>query len=214
MRKKVRASIRPTGQTLTLTKIDAAQAQLKAGVRMYFENEHIATVFTLANAVREVVGQIGEHLKIETTQREMADFRGVTVDELVRRLKNIANFLKHADRDPAAAIALEDDAVELVLLYTCHDFGRVAEGMPIEAQVFETWIYAAATERVSKAPLRQQQQIRNMIRAFPGLRAASTRAEQKRIGLQIMERALKNKSLEMAIRREVPAKPKSARPEK
>jgi hypothetical protein len=76
MRKKVRASIRPTGQTLTLTKIDAAQAQLKAGVRMYFEKEHIATVFTLANAVREVVGQIGEHLKIETTQREMGISEG------------------------------------------------------------------------------------------------------------------------------------------
>ena len=69
---------------------------------MYFENEHIATVFTLANAVRGVVGQIGEYLEIETIQKEMADFRGVTVDELVWRLKKIANFLKHADRDPAA----------------------------------------------------------------------------------------------------------------
>ena len=196
---------RPTGQELTLTKIDAAEAQLKAAVRMYFENGHIAPIFTLTNAVREVVGQIGEHLEIETVQKEMADFRGVTVGELVQRLKKIANFLKHADSDPTHTIDLEDDAVELALVYACLDFGRVA-GMPIEAQVFEAWIHAAATKRVSDLPLGRQRLTRNMIRAFPGLRGASTRAEQKGIGL-IMEQALRDKSLEMTTKREVPEKP-------
>ncbi len=85
--------------------------------------------------------------------------------------------------------------------------------MPIEAQVFEAWVYAAATQRVSVLPLRRQQIIKNTIRAFSGLRGASTRATQKRIGLEIMERALQDKSLEMAIQREVPAKPKAARAE-
>ena len=207
--KTARAMTRPVGQKLTLSKIDAAEAQLKAAVRMYFENRHIAPVFTLANAVREVVGTIGEHLEVETVQEEIAKARGVTVAELVRPTSKKAGFFKHANRDPSGKIDLEDDNVEVALFFACNDFGRVAGGMPIKAQVFEAWVYAAATERVSDAPLRRQTLIRRMIAAFPGLRGASDRAEQKRIGLKIMERAVRDKSLEMAIRREVPAKSKS-----
>jgi hypothetical protein len=147
---------RAVGQKLTLTKIDAAEAQLKTAVRMYFENEHIVPIFALANAVREVVGKIGDHLDVETTQKEIARARGVTVAEMVRPLSEKAAFFKHADRDPTAKIDLEDDNVEVALFFACHDFGRVAGGMPIEAQVFEAWVYAAATERVSDAPLRRQ----------------------------------------------------------
>ena len=200
---------RPAGQKLDLTKIDAAEAQLKAAVRMYFENKHLAPVYTLANAVREVVGQIGEHLDVETVQKEIAKARGMKVEDMIRPLTKTANFFKHANRDPTANINLHDDDVEVVLFLACHDFGRVAGGMPIEAQVFEAWAYAAAIERVSQAPLRRQQLIKRMIAAFPGLRRASDRAEQKRIGLEIMEQALRDKSLEMVIRREVPAKSKS-----
>ena len=201
---------RPSGQKLNLTKIDAAEAQLKVAVRMYFENNHLAPVYTLANAVREVVGQIGEHLDVGTVQKEIAEARGLKVEEMIRPLSKTANFFKHANRDPAATTNLDDNDVEVVLFFACHDFGRVAGGVPIEAQVFEAWAYAAAIEKVSDAPLRRQQLIRRMIAAFPGLRRASDRAEQKRIGLEIMEQALRNKSLEMVIRREVPAKPKSA----
>jgi hypothetical protein len=78
----------------------------------------------------------------------------------------------------------------------------------ISAQVFEACVYAAATERVSDAPLRRRAQIRNMIAAFPGHRRTPDRAAQKQIGLEIMERAVGDKSLEMAIRREVPANSK------
>jgi hypothetical protein len=200
----------PRGQRLSLTKIDAAEAQLKKAVRMYFENDHLVPIYTLANAVREVVAQIGQHLDIETVQKELATARGVKVEELIRPLSKTANFFKHADRDPTETIDLQDDDVEVVLFLACHDFKRVADGMPIEAQVFEVWAYAATIERVSDAPLRRQQLIRRTIAAFPGLRAAADRAEQKRIGLEIMERALQDKSLEMTIRRQVPPKSKPA----
>jgi hypothetical protein len=197
---------RPIGQKLALTKIDAAEAQLKAAVRMYFENRHLVPIYALANAVREVVGRLGEHLDVETVQKEIAKARGLTVAELIGPLSKKAAFFKHADRDPSGKIELEDDDVEMVLFFACHDFGRVAHGMPIEAQVFEAWAYAATIKRVSDAPLRKQKLIRRMIATFPGIRGAPDRAAQKRIGLEIMERAVTDQSLEMAITREVPSK--------
>jgi hypothetical protein len=180
---------RPIGQKLALAKIDAAEAQLKAAVRMYFENRHLVPIYALANAVREVVGRLGEHLDVETVQKEIAKARGLTVAELIGPLSKKAAFFKHADRDPSGKIELEDDDVEMVLFFACHDFGRVAHGMPIEAQVFEAWAYAATIKRVSDAPLRKQKLIRRMIATFPGLRGAPDRVAQKRIGLEIMERS-------------------------
>ena len=128
---------------------------------MYFENDHLAPIYALANAVRKVVGQIGKHLDVETVQNEIAKSRGVKVEEMIRPLSKTANFFKHADRDPTATISLEDDDVEVMLFFAGHDFGRVAGGMPIEAQVFEAWAYAATIERVSDAPLLRQQLISN-----------------------------------------------------
>ena len=147
---------RPPGQKLTLSKIDAAEVQLRAAVRMFFESQNPVPVFTLANAVREVVAQIGEHIEVETAQQELANAPGIPVAELVQNLKRTANFLKHADRDPGGRIDFYEDDLEVVLVFAVHDFGRVAGGMPIEAQVFEAWIYAAVTERVSDAPLHRQ----------------------------------------------------------
>src|SRR6516225_3640376 len=126
----------PKGQRLSLTKIDAAEAQLKKAVRMYFENDHLVPIYALANAVREVTAGIGEHLDVETVQKELATALGVKFEEMVRPLSKIANFFKHANRDPTATIVLGDDDVEFVLFLACHDFARVAAGMPIEAQVF------------------------------------------------------------------------------
>ena len=197
---------RPPGQKLTLSKIDAAEAQLRAAVRMFFEGRHLVPIYTLANAVREVVARIGEHLDVETVQEEVAKGRGITVAEMIRPLTKTANFFKHADRDATARTDLAENDVEVMLFLACHDFGRVTDGMPIEVQVFEAWAYAATIKRVSDAPLRNQQLIRRMIATFPGLRGASDRAEQKKIGLKIMEQALLDRSLEMTIRREVLAK--------
>src|SRR5438552_378750 len=113
---------RPPGQKLSLTKIDAAEAQLRVAVRMFFEGGDLVPIYTLANAVRESVAQIGEHLEVETVQREVAKARGMEVAELTRPLRNIANFFKHADRDPTARIVFGENNVEITLFFACHDF--------------------------------------------------------------------------------------------
>jgi hypothetical protein len=86
----------------------------------------------------------------------------------------------------------------------CNDFARVTGGMPIEAQVYEAWVNAVTFEHISDVPPHKQQLIKNAIKLFPGVRDASTRAEQKAIGLRAMERAIHDPSLEMKINRVVP----------
>jgi hypothetical protein len=186
-----------------LTKIDAAEAHICAAVRMFFAGWHPAPIFMLANAAREIVEQIGGHTEVTTAQEELARGRASTVHDMLRPLKTIANFLKHADRDPTATIDIDNKNVEVVLQLACHDFGRVASGMPIEAQVFEAWAYAVAFDDVAKVPLERQEDIRRAIKGFPGIRSAPDRAAQKKIGLEVLTSAERDPTLRMKINREV-----------
>jgi hypothetical protein len=188
---------------MRLTKIDAAEAHICAAVRMFFEGGHPAPIFMIANAAREIVEQIGNHTDVTTAQEELARDRSLTRDAMLRPLKKIANFLKHADRDPAATIDIDHGNVEVVLQLACHDFGRIAGGMPIEAQVFEAWVYAVAFDDLTKAPADRREDIKHAIKGFPGISSAPDRAAQKKIGLEVLTRTEHDPLLRMKINREV-----------
>jgi hypothetical protein len=202
------------GDAVRLTKIDAAEAHIRTAVRMFFEGGHPAPIFMLANAAREIVEQIGGHTDVTTVQEELARDRNLTVDAMVRPMKTIANFLKHADRDPTATVDIDEIALIMVLQLACHDFGRTAGGMPIEAQVYEAWATAIAFRKVADAPLRKQELIRKIIAHFPGIRSAND-AERRAIGLAVLNRAVQDPLLEMAFSREVvlPARSDEPNPE-
>jgi hypothetical protein len=70
--------------------------------------------------------------------------------------------------------------------------------------VYEAWVNAVTSETISDVPLHKRYLIKNAVKLFPGVREALTRAEQKTIGLRVMERALQDRSLEMKINRAVP----------
>ena len=45
--------------------MEAAEENLKAAIRLYFQGAHIGPVLTLANSAREVVAVLGERGKLE-----------------------------------------------------------------------------------------------------------------------------------------------------
>ena len=110
---------------MKLSKIDVAEAQIRAAVRMFFEGQHPVPIFTLANAAREIVASIGEQTDVQTVQSDLAEQRGVPFKKFVQPLSRIANFFKHADRDADAYLEFNEDDLEVVLQLACHDFGRV-----------------------------------------------------------------------------------------
>ena len=122
--------------------------------------------------------------------RGIAETTGTPLKKLIEIAGEFTKFFKHANRDPAAKLenfTLQD--AEMILYIGCHDFHRIANGLPIELQVYQPWYFAVAFPRVSKAPLRVQPYVRKSIKLFPGIRAATTRAEQQRIGLAKLEEA-------------------------
>ena len=175
---------------MKLTKIDVAEAHLITAVRAHFRCEHPASVYLLAASAREILTTIGEKTGRRTMLRGIAETTGTPLKKLIEIAGEFTKFFKHANRDPAAKLenfTLQD--AEMILYIGCHDFHRIANGLPIELQVYQPWYFAVAFPKVSKAPLRVQPYVRKSIKLFPGIRAATTRAEQQRIGLAKLEEA-------------------------
>jgi hypothetical protein len=188
---------------LKLTKIDVAEAHLVTAVRSHFRGEHPASVYLLAASAREILTTLGEKTGQRTVLAGLAETTGTPLNKLIALAHEFAGFFKHADRNPTAVLEdFSEQDVEVVLQVACHDFFRIAKGLPIELQVYEAWYYARAYDKVSDAPFRLQRIIRNCIQRFPGIRSAS-HAEQKRIGLEQLEKVRLDPRLRMEILREV-----------
>ena len=185
-----------------LTKIDVAEQLIISAVRQFFEDAHPVPVYVLASAAREILTTIGDKTGVKTVLHAIADRRGPTLKNMAREAHMFAGFFKHADRDPAGKLHFSEHEVDSVLAMACQDFGRITRGMPIEAQIFELWIYALSFARVSDAPLRGQRMIKLAIQRFPGIRTADRR-RQKQLGLDLLNRLKDDPELKMNYSREV-----------
>jgi hypothetical protein len=185
-----------------LTKIDAAEANLCAAIRLFFADEHPVPVHTLAGAAREVMSVLGEKLETNILLDQLAESRGVSPREYLRKATVALNFMKHADRDPTAVLEFADEANDFMLFWACRDFVSITKGLPIEAQVFDAWFFATQVKEVNKGGLRWQESVKACSRLFPGVRSAS-RPEQKRIAYKVLGDALKKPALRMQIERTI-----------
>jgi hypothetical protein len=188
---------------MRLTKIGVAEAHLISAVRLRFEGGHLASVYLLAASAREILTTIGEKIGTKTILKEVSEETGTPMKTLIEIVHKFTKFFKHADSDPEAVLEdFEERDVDQVLFVACRDFQRVAKGLPVELQVFVAWRWALTFKRVMDAPLKTQPIVRRCIRLFPGIRAASS-AERLRIGLDTLEKAVRDPRLRMAIQRDV-----------
>ena len=149
---------------------------------MFFEGGHPVPVYTLANAAREIIHSIANQLGTATTAQYTAEFNGISTKDVLRPLVSVANFFKHADRDPDVKLMFDEQFVTFVLWMACHYFEDVANSLPVEMMVFRTWA-RATTARVSECPFSLQQHIRKCIGLFPGIRRAANLADKRGSGL-------------------------------
>jgi hypothetical protein len=188
--------------TYELSKIDVAESLIIAAVRLFFEDEHPVPIYQLASSAREILTTIGDKTGVETVLHSYAKKKGLTVAAAAKQAHTFAHFFKHADRDPTARLRFSEDEPDSVLAMACQDFGRITGGLPLEAQIFEVWIYALAYERILDAPLRGQRMIKLAIKRFPGIRTANRR-QQKKLGLDVLRQLKGDPELQMKYSREV-----------
>ena len=100
---------------MRLTKIDAAEANIIAAVRLHFDAGHPVPVMVLANSAREIVATLGQKIGAETIHAKIAANLGKTIPETIAHLSKAAGFMKHANRQMTAEFELNERDVEIAL---------------------------------------------------------------------------------------------------
>ena len=193
----------PVRKLSRITKIDAAEAQIKSAIRLYFMNDNPISVYALAAGAREVLTTIGGKKRVRTLLHGLAHETGNKIELYIGKASRFARFFKHADRDPGAVLTdFTDEDARTVLFIAATDLGRVAGGKPYEAQIYEVWWFVTNIKSVSGMPLRRQAELRKMIKLFPpGFRSLDLTA-QKAAGLQMLDRYATDEGLRMEMIRE------------
>lgn len=180
-----------------ITKLDAAHRQLTTAIRMYFDDDDLAAIHTLACAAREIYEK---HCVAQGIERMFEQIAAANSERSTKDLWNIMNgprnFLKHpeASMDLSATLELDDEMNATMLWVACYDCAMLCrDGQPAEVQAYTTWFLATRFPQtgVDDSYGAQADAILLAVdRSYPDLRTASP-DQQKRVGRAMIQDARK-----------------------
>ena len=100
----------------TLTKLEAAERQLRVSIRLLFERRDLVAVHTLAAAAQEVLRDLGRPLGFKSIFKGSEIIRPEYRKEFDQLFNRAQNFLKHADRDRDDELKFYYEATKFYLL--------------------------------------------------------------------------------------------------
>src|SRR5579871_4163267 len=138
-----------------ITKLEAAHSQLTTAIRLYFDDDDLAAIHTLACAAREIYEK---HCAAQGVERMFEQIEAANPDRSRKELWDILNgprnWLKHpeASMDLSARLALDDEMNASMLWVACHDCAMLCrDEQPAEVQAFIVWFLATRFPRDSQS---------------------------------------------------------------
>ena len=188
-----------------ISKLEAAHRQIATAIKLYFDDDDVAAIHTLACASREIYEKQCEH---EGLERLFSLIESANSDRSRKELWDILNgprnFLKHPDsnRDLSAQLELDDEMNATMIFYACHDCAILCKNKsPPEVDAFSLWyiqtrfpldfveeVIEPENQAKEEARLRAVEGYRAVERNYPGLRSAKL-SKQKQIGKQMVKDA-------------------------
>jgi hypothetical protein len=156
-----------------ISKIEAAQRQLDTAIDLWFKDGDGLSAFTLAYASLKLLQNLYAH--------QGRDGFDQALDQLTRKrgahksMAHIANFLKHADRDPEEVLGFfhPDLTVTVIGLATLL-YKRLTDSLTLKMQAFDSWTEITAADELgipeidqNEERARTNQRVRNALRQVP-----------------------------------------------
>jgi hypothetical protein len=121
----------------TITKLEAAQRQLRTAIRLFFESRDLVAILTLAGAVERLLGDLLKDRGEQHPFRDSNIIRPERKKEFLRALNRPRNFVKHAETDAQETIEIDLSVVVEALLFEC----SVLHGMFVGRHLRETILF-------------------------------------------------------------------------
>jgi hypothetical protein len=128
-----------------ITKLQAAERQIRTACDLYFLHGDLLSVMTLAGAAEEICGNILRRKRKQNILRIMhneAKARGIdlTAEELYSRASKLRNALKHATSPREHSFNFDDEAAVLMLVRAVINYQLCECPLPEEAEKFIVWV--------------------------------------------------------------------------
>jgi hypothetical protein len=130
-----------------ISKLDAASRQLDTAIDLWFKDGDGLSAFTLAYASLKLLQNLYVHQGtdgFDQALKQLVRERGAH-----KSMAHIANFLKHADRDPEEALGFfhPDLTVTVIGLATLL-YKRLTESLTLKMQAFDSWTEMTAADEL------------------------------------------------------------------
>jgi hypothetical protein len=137
---------------IKVTKIEAAEAQLKCAIRLFFARVDPISIGTLVGAASGVLRALGKRHGVQAILHDSDLIIPAYKGKWIEALHTQQNFFKHADRDIDEVLEFDPKSFEMLLVESCHLYRHLASarhlnhGQCYECLVFELWFSHAHPE--------------------------------------------------------------------
>ena len=140
----------------TLTKLQAAERQLRVAIRLFFERRDLVAVHTLGAAAQEVLRDLGRPRGIKSIVKENALIRPGYKKKVMTTLNEAQNFFKHAGRDPDEQLKFYYEATQFFLLDAALLYFQFTRRQFPEVTGLIAWSVVKFPNILVEGPLKQQ----------------------------------------------------------
>ena len=125
-----------------ITKLEAAQRQLDAAIRLLFDDSDSVAVHTLVGAASVIISNLVEkHHPDKSWDKFAQEANKITAREYFQVMRKPQNFLKHASDDANAALDFDPKDAESIAFWAVMNLGNLAP-LSMEASVLQLWYLA------------------------------------------------------------------------
>ena len=122
-----------------VTKLEAADRQLRVAIRLFFERKDLIAIHTLTAAARGILGALARPRGIvgidATIERLPPEYRKMLHDAFSKA----QNFFKHADRDASGKLKLTYEQTQFLLIEAAIICRALSSNPSPEVAVMATW---------------------------------------------------------------------------
>ena len=157
----ISGSLRPKGSFITarlelnaisVTKLDAAERQLREAIRLFLEDRDPLAIHTLASAAAQITADLLRAKGVPSIIRSGAMIKDERRAEVLGTIRAPENFLKHADNDPGAVLRFNSDATPFFIFAAIAEFQLLAGRQFPGADVFLIWFYMKYPDVIAETP--------------------------------------------------------------
>lgn len=141
---------------MTVSKLDAASAQVDTSIKLWFSDQDPISAHTLACSAYQIVHDINRQVGWEDLLYDSLVVKDEYRRMWVNTIKGPYNFFKHADKDMSETIQFDPDATEIFIMFTCKGLSLLKVKPSDDRTIFLTYTTLTKPDRLSEKGLAER----------------------------------------------------------